>query len=191
MLRNIKYLISETNPRNLGPSAAEVCYVDRSNVGKSTLINALCGQGIARVSRTPGRTRMINVFTVGQDRWLVDLPGYGYAEVPKNERREWGPMIEGYLTGRPTLRMIFTLIDAQVGPTKLDIQMHEWLDSQELPWKIVATKADQVRSSQAAKHRQSIAQTFSLQPTEISWISAREGLVMQYLNTEVVGLHRI
>lgn len=191
MLRNIKYLISETNPRNLGPSAAEVCFVGRSNVGKSTLINALCGQGIARVSRTPGRTRMINVFTVGQDRWLVDLPGYGYAEVPKNERREWGPMIEGYLTGRPTLRMIFTLIDAQVGPTKLDIQMHEWLDSQELPWRIVATKADQVRSSQAAKQRQTIAQTFSLQPKEISWVSAREGLGMQDLKTEVVGLLRI
>lgn len=191
VLKNVRYLISETNPRNLGPSNAEVCFVGRSNVGKSTLINALCGQGIARVSRTPGRTRMINVFTVGQDRWLVDLPGYGYAEVPKNERREWGPMIEGYLTERPTLRMIFTLIDAQVGPTKLDIQMHEWLASQELPWRIVATKADQVRSSQAAKQRQAVAETFGLQPKEISWVSAREGLGMQDLKTEVVGLLRI
>ena len=100
-------------------------------------------------------------------------------------------MIEGYLTGRPTLRMIFTLIDAQVGPTKLDIQMHEWLDSQELPWKIVATKADQVRSSQAAKQRQTIAQTFGLQPKEIAWVSAREGLGMQDLKTEVDGLLQI
>lgn len=185
MFNNIRYLISETNPRNLGPSTAEVCFVGRSNVGKSTLINALCGQTIARVSRTPGRTRMINVFTVGQDRWLVDLPGYGYAEVPKNERRDWGPMIEGYLMGRPTLRMIFTLIDAQVGPTKLDIQMHEWLVSLGLPWKIVATKADQVKSSQTTKQRKNLLQVFGLDQKDVAWVSAREGTGMPALKLEV------
>jgi GTP-binding protein len=188
MLNNVRYLISETNPLNLGPSVSEVCFVGRSNVGKSTLINALCGHTIARVSRTPGRTRMINVFTVGQDRWLVDLPGYGYAEVPKNERREWGPMIEGYLTGRPTLRMIFTLIDAQVGPTKLDIQMHEWLVSLGLPWKIVATKADQVRPSQTAKQRQALVRLFGLEQKDAAWVSAREGTGMPALKLEVARL---
>lgn len=97
-------------------------------------------------------------------------------------------MIEGYLTGRPNLRMIFTLIDAQVGPTKLDIQMHEWLVSLGLPWKIVATKADQVRSSQTAKQRQSIAQIFELEPKDVEWISAREGKGMQGLKAEVSRL---
>jgi GTP-binding protein len=186
MWKNVRYLISETNPKNLGPSRSEVSFVGRSNVGKSTLINALCGQVIARVSRTPGRTRMINVFTLGQDRWLVDLPGYGYAEVPKNERRDWGPMIEGYLTGRPNLRMVFCLIDAKVGPTPLDLQMHEWMIDQKIPWRLVATKADQVRSTLAAKQRHDIAQMFGLQPKDVAWVSARKGLGLQEIKTEVI-----
>ncbi|MBK8576298.1 MAG: ribosome biogenesis GTP-binding protein YsxC [Elusimicrobia bacterium] len=188
MLNHVQYLISETNPGNLGPSTAEVSFVGRSNVGKSTLLNALCGHVLARVSKTPGRTRMINVFSAGKDRWLVDLPGYGYAVVPKNERREWGPMIEGYLTGRANLRMIFCLIDAKVGPTPLDTQMHEWLISQNLPWRIVATKADQVRSSLAKKQRQDIAHVFGLQPNDIAWVSASKGLGIQELKTEVSRL---
>jgi GTP-binding protein len=188
MLNHVQYLISDTNPANLGPSAAEVSFVGRSNVGKSTLLNALCGQTLARVSKTPGRTRMINIFTAGKDRWLVDLPGYGYAVVPKNERREWGPMIEGYLTGRPHLRMIFCLIDAKVGPTPLDIQMHQWLISLNLPWRIVATKADQVRSSLAKQRRQDIAHVFGLSPSDIAWVSASKGLGIQELKTEVSRL---
>lgn len=188
MLNNVQYLISEKNVRNLPTSAAEVCFVGRSNVGKSTLINALCGQRIARVSGTPGRTRMINVFTVGGDRWLVDLPGYGYAEVPKNERQAWGPMIEGYLTGRPTLRMIFTLIDAQVGPTKLDVQMHDWLVSLGLPWRVVATKADQVKPSQTAKQRHAVAQIFGIEPKDVAWVSAKKGVGIQDLKIAVSSL---
>lgn len=191
MLKNVQYLISETNPDNIGPAVAEVCFVGRSNVGKSTLLNALCGRVLARVSRTPGRTRMINIFSAGKDRWLVDLPGYGYAEVPKNERRDWGPMIEGYLTGRPNLRMIFTLIDAQVGPTKLDIQMHEWLVSLGLPWRVVATKADQVRQSSAFKQRRAIAETLGLLPENVAWVSAREGDGIQTLKSEVASLLKI
>jgi len=191
VLKNVQYLISETNPDNIGPAVAEVCFVGRSNVGKSTLLNALCGRVLARVSRTPGRTRMINIFSAGKDRWLVDLPGYGYAEVPKNERRDWGPMIEGYLTGRPNLRMIFTLIDAQVGPTKLDIQMHEWLVSLGLPWRVVATKADQVRQSSAFKQRRAIAETLGLLPENVAWVSAREGDGIQTLKSEVASLLKI
>ena len=188
MLKNVQYLISETNPDNIGPAVAEVCFVGRSNVGKSTLLNALCGRVLARVSRTPGRTRTINIFSAGKDRWLVDLPGYGYAEVPKNERRDWGPMIEGYLSGRPNLRMIFCLIDAKVGPTPLDSQMHEWLVSQNLPWRIVATKADQVRSSEVKKQCQAIAHVFSLQPSDIAWVSASQGQGIQELKTTVSRL---
>lgn len=191
MLKNVQYLISETNPNTIGPAVAEVCFVGRSNVGKSTLLNALCGRVLARVSRTPGRTRTINIFSAGKDRWLVDLPGYGYAEVPKNERRDWGPMIEGYLTGRPNLRMIFTLIDAQVGPTKLDIQMHEWLVSLGLPWRVVATKADQVRQSSAFKQRRAIAETLGLLPENVAWVSAREGDGIQTLKSEVASLLKI
>jgi len=188
MFNNVEYLISETNVRNLPTSVAEVCFVGRSNVGKSTLINALCGQRIARVSGTPGRTRMINVFSVGKDRWLVDLPGYGYATGPKNEREAWGPMIEGYLTGRSTLRMIFTLIDAQVGPTKLDVQMHDWLASLGLPWRVIATKADQVKPSQTLKQRHAVAQIFGIDPKDVAWVSAKKGVGIQDLKMTVSSL---
>lgn len=188
MLKNALYLVSETRPGNLGPSQAEVCFVGRSNVGKSTLLNALCGKVVARVSSTPGRTRMINVFTVGNDRWLVDLPGYGYAEVPKTERRDWGAMVEGYLTRRPTLRRVFTLIDAKVGPTPLDVQMHEWLVSKGLPWRVVATKTDQVKKSTLGNQRRLIAKTFDLQPENIAWVSAAKGIGVKELKAEVTNL---
>jgi GTP-binding protein len=188
LLKNAIYLISETRPGNLVNSRAEVCFVGRSNVGKSTLLNALCGKGIARVSSTPGRTRMINVFSVGEDRWLVDLPGYGYAEVPKGERRNWGAMVEGYLVERPNLRMVFTLIDAKVGPTPLDVQMHEWLVSKGLPWRVVATKIDQVKKSIAGNQRRLVAKTFGLLPEGIAWVSAAKGLGIKELKAEVTGL---
>src|SRR6185369_16248007 len=105
------------------------------NVGKSSLLNALCRKPLARVSNTPGRTRTINVFVIGADRWLVDLPGYGFATGPAEEREGWAAMIEGYLQGRPSLKMIFVLIDGKVGPTKLDLQTLKWLEEKGLPWR--------------------------------------------------------
>jgi GTP-binding protein len=143
--------LSEVDPAKLGLCAAEVAFVGRSNVGKSTLLNSVCGKDLARVSSTPGRTRTLNVFLTGKDRWLVDLPGYGFAMGPRAEREGWGPMIEGYLEGRASLKMIFTLIDAKVGPTKLDVQMITWLQAKRLPWRAVATKADQVKPSRSAR----------------------------------------
>jgi GTP-binding protein len=126
-LDDVKFLLSETDPKRLGACAAEVAFVGRSNVGKSTLLNAVCRKDLAKVSSTPGRTRTINVFLAGKDKWLVDLPGYGFALGPEAERAAWGAMIEGYLSGRASLKMIFVLIDAKVGPTKLDLQMVKWV----------------------------------------------------------------
>src|SRR3990172_8928006 len=104
-LHKARFLVSAADVEQLGSCHAEVAFVGRSNVGKSSLLNALVSQtGLARVSRTPGRTRLINVFLVGPDRWIVDLPGYGYAAGPKAESAAWQAMIEGYLLGRPTLR---------------------------------------------------------------------------------------
>ncbi len=184
----VEYLLSETDPSRLTECAAEVAFVGRSNVGKSSLLNAVCRRDLARVSNTPGRTRAINVFKAGHDRRLVDLPGYGFAAGSEASREGWGPMIEGYLKSRPSLRMIFTLIDAKVGPTKLDLQMLSWLEAEKLPWRPVATKADQVKASRVQAHRRDVAHALGVQPAELAWVSAHEGLGMKELRAEVTNL---
>ena len=188
LLETGAYLLSETDPGRLAPCAAEVAFIGRSIAGKSALLNAVCRRDMARVSKTPGRTRAINVFQVGQDRWLVDLPGYGFAVGTEAERAGWGPMIEGYLKSRPSLRMIFALIDAKVGPTRLDLRMVEWLQSYDLPWRPVASKADQVKKSHAQARRREAAHAMGLQPEDLAWVSAQDGSGLRELRNEVVAL---
>ena len=164
-------------------------FVGRSNVGKSTLLNALCGgKDLARVSSLPGRTRTINVFDAGEDRWLVDLPGYGFATGPSSERAGWEAMVSGYLTGRSSLRMVFALVDAEVGPTELDLRMVEWLKANRLPWRAVATKTDQVKKSRASVRRGEVAAALGLAPKELAWVCAKEGFGMGELRSAVCAL---
>lgn len=187
-LNDVRFLLSETDPGKLGPSAAEVTFVGRSNVGKSTLLNAVCRKILARASTTPGCTRTINVFAAAHDRWIVDLPGYGFAAGRPDSREGWKSMIDGYLTGRAALRMIFILIDAQVGPTSLDFQMLKWLDSRSLPRRPVATKADQVKPSRSRARRQELAHSLGLEPAGLAWVSAKDGRGLIELRGEVAAL---
>jgi GTP-binding protein len=187
-LHDTRFVTSASNVQQLGTCHAEVAFVGRSNVGKSSLLNALANQTqLARVSRTPGRTRLINVFVTGPDRWIVDLPGYGYAAGPKDESKTWQAMIEGYLLGRKTLRMVFVLVDAEVGPTKLDHQMVDWLRSTDLPCRIVATKADQVKPSRQLAQRRDVAAAFGLQPGDIAWASSQKGTGIPDLRKDVAA----
>ncbi len=153
ILRRAEYLLSETEPDRLAPARAEVAFVGRSNVGKSSFLNAICQRrGLANVSKTPGRTRAINIFAIDPLRWLVDLPGYGFAVGPAASREGWSAMIEGYLTSRPSLRGIFLLIDSKVGPTKLDHEMRsDGSKAGGLPYFLVGNKIDQVKSVPAAE----------------------------------------
>jgi GTP-binding protein len=126
---------------------AEVCFAGRSNVGKSTLINALTGRrGLARASNTPGRTQEINYFTLGDSHYLVDLPGYGYAEAPVDVVRRWQALLKAYLSGRATLRRAFVLIDARHGIKPVDDEILGLLDAAAVPFQVVLTKADKVKA---------------------------------------------
>nr|WP_254899128.1 ribosome biogenesis GTP-binding protein YihA/YsxC [Thalassococcus arenae] len=125
----------------------EVCFAGRSNVGKSSLINALTGRkGLARASNTPGRTQEINFFTLGDDRYLVDLPGYGFANAPVAVVEKWQRLLKAYLAGRASLRRAFVLIDARHGTKSVDEEIMALLDQSAVPFQVVLTKADKVKS---------------------------------------------
>jgi len=127
----------------------EVCFAGRSNVGKSSLINALTGRkGLARASNTPGRTQEINFFTAGDEHYLVDLPGYGYANAPLAVVEKWQKLLKQYLSGRQTLRRAFVLIDARHGVKKVDDEIMSLLDSAAVTFQCVLTKADKVKANE-------------------------------------------
>ena len=130
----------------------EVCFAGRSNVGKSSLINALTGRkSLARASNTPGRTQEINYFDLGGRLYLVDLPGYGYAEAPRAVVAQWQALLRAYLSGRPTLRRAFVLIDARHGVKPVDAEIMALLDTAAVSYQAVLTKADKPRGGVLAE----------------------------------------
>lgn len=139
----------------------EIAFMGRSNVGKSSLINSLLGvKGLARTSSTPGRTQLINFFLINNAFYFVDLPGYGYARVPTEIRESWGPMIENYLASRKNLVLSIAITDSRHSPTKLDVLMQEWLEANQKPFIVVATKADKLSNNQlrdAIKRAEAVA----------------------------------
>ena len=123
----------------------EVAFIGRSNVGKSSLINALTGQkGLAKTSNTPGRTQQLNFFDLAGLLYLVDLPGYGYAQAPEAQVKQWQKVIFAYLQGRPNLKRVFLLIDSRHGIKKIDREIMEMLDKAAVTYQIVLTKTDKI-----------------------------------------------
>ncbi len=185
---SIEFVTSAVDAKVLPASPAEVAFVGRSNVGKSSLINALANRKqLARVSNTPGRTQLINMFALPNGSTLVDLPGYGYAAVPGRVKQGWQKMIEGYLLDREELVNVFVLVDGEIGPTKLDVQMLEWLRANGIPHTVVATKHDKVKSAKRQTRKKDLAAGCMLEPGDIVWVSASKGIGIDILRSLVLG----
>lgn len=131
----------------------EFAFIGRSNVGKSSLINMLTGrEGLAKVSGTPGKTRLINHFIVNDQWWLVDLPGYGYAKASKKMRAEFSDLITGYVLHRENLHFLFVLVDSRLEPQRLDIEFMEMLGLSGIPFGIIFTKTDKLSQAQMVRN---------------------------------------
>lgn len=143
----------------------EIAFLGRSNVGKSSLLNSLLQRkGLARTSNTPGRTQSINYFVVNDDFYFVDLPGYGYARVSKEMRKDWGKMAEDYLSAREELVLFIQLVDARHEPTALDRQLAEWLRHHRKEVLVVATKSDKLSTNNLNKSLKEIRSVFGGYP---------------------------
>ena len=166
--------------------------VGRSNVGKSSLINAIAhGNRLARTSKTPGATQLLNIYEFGAEgsqRWVVDLPGYGFAKMPKNKRNQMATMINDYMVERESLSHAIVLIDANVGPTVLDAQTIDWLRHIELDFTIVGTKVDKVKSGERSKKQKKAAEKLQMKSGDIRWVSAEKGTGIPELRTLIAGL---
>ena len=172
----------------------EVCFAGRSNVGKSSLINALTGRkGIARASNTPGRTQEINYFALGDHSYLVDLPGYGYAQAPVAVVAKWQALLKQYLAGRPTLRRAFALIDARHGVKPVDHEIMTLLDRSAVPFQVVVTKADKIGATTLAATLAQVESELQRHPAafpELVVTSSEKGRGIATLRAIIDGLGR-
>lgn len=158
---------------------SEVAFAGRSNVGKSSLVNALTGRKtLARTSNTPGRTQELNFFNLGDLLYMVDMPGYGYAKVSKEKSAQWTKLIFSYLRGRPTLRCVFVLVDARHGLKETDLELMKMLDETAVSYRIVLTKADKVKDQDLEKVVKATTQAIQKRPAAfpaVLFTSAEKG----------------
>jgi len=170
----------------------EVCFAGRSNVGKSSLINALTGRkALARASNTPGRTQEINYFTAGEDHYLVDLPGYGFAEAPVATVRKWQALLKAYLSGRATLRRAFVLIDARHGIKAVDEEILTLLDRSAVTFQVVLTKVDKILAAEREKVLAQVRKALAKHPAaypEIIVTSSEKGEGIETLRAIIATL---
>ncbi|MDF0602575.1 ribosome biogenesis GTP-binding protein YihA/YsxC [Psychromarinibacter sp. C21-152] len=171
---------------------AEVCFAGRSNVGKSSLINALTGRrGLARTSNTPGRTQEINYFTLGESHYLVDLPGYGFAKAPLPVVERWQRLLRAYLTGRPSLRRAFVLVDGRHGVKEPDEEIMKELDRAAVTFQVVLTKRDKVKGPAFDKVLEQVRGRLAAHPAAFPGIvvtSSEKGEGIDTLRAVIAGI---
>ncbi len=172
----------------------EICFAGRSNVGKSSLINALAGQkSLARTSTTPGRTQEINFFDLAGQAYLVDLPGYGFAKAPRPVVEKWQRLLKSYLSGRQNLRRAFVLIDARHGAKPVDEEIMALLDRAAVPFQVVLTKSDKVRQKQMEPVLAQVRATLNKHPAafpEMVMTSSQKGEGIPTLRATIAELIR-
>ena len=176
IIKRAKFLLSQSKfggfPQQGMP---EIAMAGKSNVGKSSLINSLTRHSkLARTSSEPGKTRLINYYSINEEFLLVDLPGYGFARAPKSEQEKWSQMIEGYMTGSQQLKHVFHLVDIRHAPTKEDQMMTEYLRHYDIPFTVIATKADKLSKAQRSRSIPVICRTLVVQPWEIMTYSSED-----------------
>ena len=184
-------LLKSVYPKNEYPPGnyPEVAFAGRSNVGKSSLINTLVNRkGLARTSSSPGKTQSINFYLVNRSVCLVDLPGYGYAKVPQQVRKQWSPLIEQYCRNRKSLCGVVVIVDARIGPTPLDLSLIAWLKTLSRPAIITMTKIDKLSKNKISKVLQQTSETLSIRPEVIVPFSAHTGEGKQHVWQEIMHL---
>lgn len=165
-ITSAEFVLGAVNLRQLPKDGlAEVAFLGRSNVGKSSFINKLCNRkSLARPSSEPGKTREMNYYLINKEFYFVDLPGYGYARLPEQIRSSWGKLIEQYLKSREQLSLVLQLVDARHEPTELDMMMVGWLDYYEIPFLVALTKADKLPVSKMPRYVDAAKDTFARFP---------------------------
>ena len=193
-IKSAKFVTSAVKPSQYPPSdRPEIAFAGRSNVGKSSLMNTLLGRKkLVKTSSTPGRTQTINLFSINDRFYFVDLPGYGYAKVPKAVRKSWGPMVENYLKTRRAgeqtvpeasqgLCAVVVILDIRRLPNQGDHDLLAWLAHYEVPALVVLTKVDKLKKNQQGKQRSAIARELSTDPSSLILVSGTTGLGKQEL----------
>ena len=159
-----------------GKGMPEIVFAGRSNVGKSSMINKLTGRSkLARTSADPGRTRLINVFRINDEINLIDLPGYGFARVSKQERLSWGKMMQDYFARTEDLAHVFHLVDIRHEPSQEDSEMNTFLRQAGIPFSVIATKADKISRGARLKYLAPICRALSVQPWQVIPFSSQDG----------------
>ena len=176
-----------------GQGLPEIAMVGKSNVGKSSLINNLTRNSkLARTSSEPGKTRLVNLFLINESFFLVDLPGYGFAQASKEEKAKWADMIEGYLKNSKNLKRVFQLVDIRHAPTEDDKLMVDYLRHYDIPFTVVATKADKLSKAQRGRNIPVICRDLAVQPWEIIMHSSKEGvgrdMLLEHIERELQGI---
>jgi GTP-binding protein len=183
IIKSAEFVTSAVKPEHYPPpDFPEVAFAGRSNVGKSSLINALVRRKhLVKTSSTPGRTQLINFFLINSTLSLVDLPGYGYAKVPQSVKKQWGPMVETYISRRTCLKAVVLLMDIRRIPRAEESQFMEWLHHYRIPFILVLTKADKLSKNNNRRQQHLNAQTLGLAQEELIPFSTKTRLGVESL----------